>query len=214
MGLSILEQVVSALRTAGFRTQRAYPGAQMPGITEVVAAVQLSKMNVDKQDAVIEVKMVGPQHLGAAACEDAAVAAVEVLHGMKFSCVIEAVAFDGRSGLFCASCIATKPAKERIYIDVPFKINSVIQNRVVSFTAQKQTDEVITQLSEAPWMVRVEQFTPNGREEDTDSAGETFTLTNGKELYQGCKWTSCRRITERDGLRQIREGTATSRTIE
>jgi hypothetical protein len=62
--------------------------------------------------------------------------------------------------------------------------------------------------------VRLEQFFPNGFGEDTDPNGDVFTLTNGVEVYHGCKWTSCTRVTELDGTRQIREGTGVNRTIK
>lgn len=213
MGLAILEQVIAALKAAGFRTQRAYPGTQMPSVTEVVAAVQLAQVDLDKRETTVEIKLVCPQNLGAAACEDAALTAAEALKDIYLSCVVGPVSFDGRSGLFCVSCMATKPQKERIFLDVPFKIGAVNQNRVVLFTAQRQTDEVVTKLSEAPWTVRLEQFTPNTYGEDDDPAGDEFTITSGVEIYHGCKWTSCKRIRELDGLRQIREGTAMYRTV-
>ena len=213
MVVSIIELVVSTLRNAGFRTHRAYPGGEWPEITQVVAAVQLIEADLDKRETVVEVKLLGPQRLGGLACENAAITAAEALKDVDLSCLVGSVSFDGRTGLFCVDCRVTKPERTRLYLDVPFKIGAVEQTRVVSFTAQRKTDEVVTNLSEAPWKVRLEQFFRNGYGEDTDPAGDTFTLTNGEEIYHGCKWTSCARTTELEGTRQIREGTATSRTI-
>lgn len=213
MVVSIIEFVVSTLRDAGFRTHRAYPGGEWPAITQVVAAVQLAEADMDKRETVVEVKLLGPQSLGGLACEDAALTAAEALKDVDLSCTVGSVSFDGRTGLFCVSCMVTKPEKVRMYLDVPFKIGAVEQTRVVSFTAQQQTDELVTNLSEAPWKVRLEQFFRNGYGEDRDPTGSPFTLTNGEEIYHGCRWTSCTRTTELEGTRQIREGTATHRTI-
>lgn len=213
MGLSVIEQVVSALREAGFRTQRAYPGTAMPDVTQVVAAVQLAQADLDTQETVLEVKLLGPQILGAEACEDAAITAAEALKDIDLSCTVGAVDFDGKAGLFSVSCMATKPQKVRNYLDLPFKIGAVEQSRVVSFTALQKVDETVTELSKAPWTVRLEQFFRNGFGEDSDPSGDEFTITNGLEIYHGCKWKSRTRITELNGTRQIREGTAMYRTI-
>lgn len=214
MGLSVIEQVISALRTAGFPTQRAYPGTEIPAIKQVVAAVQLAKADLEKRETTLEVTLLCPQSLGAPALEDAAVTAGEALKDIDLYCVIGAAEFDGRSGLFSIRCLATKPEKVRTYLDVPFRIGAADQSRVVSFTAQQQTSETVTQLSQAPWTLRLEQFFRNGFGEDSDPDGETFTITNGEEIYHGCRWTSCKRTRELEGTRQIREGTAVSRTIQ
>lgn len=213
MGLSVIEQVVSALRAAGFPTQRAYPGTAMPAITQVVAAVQLAEADLETQATTLEVKLLCPQNLGAAALEDAAITAGEALKDIDIACVIGAVEFDGRSGLFYIRCMATKPQKVRTYLDVPFRIGAAEQSRVVSFTSQQQTSDTVTQLSQAPWTVRLEQFFRNGFGEDSDPSAEVFTITNGEEIYHNCRWTSCKRTRELEGTRQIREGTATHRTI-
>lgn len=213
MGRAIIEQVVAALKAAGFRTQRAYPGTEMPNITQVVAAVQLAEADIEKQKTVVDVKLLCPQHLGAQACEDAAFTAAEKLEEIGFRCVIGSAQFDGRAGLFCISCVATKQPEEQIYLDVPFKIGAVEQFRVVSFTAQQIFDEAVAAAGRELWKVRLEQFFYNGSEQDSDPDGDQFTITNNKEIYHGCEWTSRSRVTELDGTRQIREGTAMYRTV-
>ena len=213
LGRAIIEQVVAALKDAGFRTQRAYPGTEMPNITQVVAAVQLAEEDIQKQKTVVDVKLLCPQHLGAQACEDAAFTAAEKLEKSGLSCAIGPAKFDGRSGLFCISCVATKQPEEQIYLDVPFKIGAVEQFRVVSFTAQQIFDEAVAAAGRELWKVRLEQFFYNGSEQDSDPDGDQFTITNNKEIYHGCEWTSRSRVTELDGTRQIREGTAMYRTV-
>ena len=212
MGALIVEKAVSALKNAGFRTQRAYPGSKIPAITQVVAAVQIAEMDFVTDKSTLEVKLLCPHSLGAAACEDDAILAAQALQGVGFSCRIGAVEFDGRAGIFCISCRASLQEYESGAVFIPFKIGAVNQNWVVSFSAQRIADETNPELTNIPWTVRLEQFFPIGSIEDTDPTGGTFTLTNGSEIYHGCKWTSHQRTTEAGGIRQIREGTATHRT--
>lgn len=213
MGYAIIEQAMTVLRGAGFRTQRAYPGTAMPGITSVVAAVQLAEADLENGEMALDVLLVCPQKLGAEACEDAAFTAAEALKNIDLCCKIGATSFDGRSGLFSICCRATKSQKESIYLDVPFKIGAVEQFRVVSFTAQQIFDEEVAAAGRELWKVRLEQFFYNGAEQDSDPTGDQFTITNNKEIYHGCEWTSRSRVTEKDGTRQIREGTAMYRTV-
>ncbi len=208
----MIDQVVSTLRDGGFKTQRAYPGTPAPTITEVVAAVQLIETDSDENKTVVEIKLMGPQHLGAEACEDAAYTVVELMKDIEVSSVVGPATFDGRSGLFCVTCVATKQKAARKYLDLPFRIGAVEQSRVVEFTAQQILDESGTDLQQMPWQVRLEQFFRNGFGEDQNPSGSVFTITNGEEIYVNCRWTSCKRITELDGTRQIREGTAECRT--
>lgn len=213
MGLAIIEQVITALKEAGFRTQRAYPGTAMPSITQVVATVQLEKLDINRQATVLEVKLVGPQSLGAAAVEDAAITAAEAMKSIGLGCVVGTAEFDGRSGLFAVGCEVKNLSEAQNYLGVPFKIGAVEQFRVVSFTAQQIFDEAVAATGAELWKVRLEQFFTNGTGEDSDPTGSQFTITNNKEIYHGCEWTSRSRVTERDGTRQIREGTAMYRTV-
>lgn len=213
MGWAVIDQTVERLRAEGFKTQRAYPGMPMAAITQVVAAVQLVKLDYDARETVLEVKLLSPQNLGAEACEEAAVVVAEALKDIDLSTVVGMAAYDGKTGLFYIDCIATRPQKQRMYLDLPFKIGAVEQSRVVSFTAQ-QVAEPGPVTSETPWTVRLEQYFRNGYGEDKNPSGDEFTITNGEEIYHGCKWTSCKRITELEGTRQIREGTAMYRTIQ
>lgn len=212
MGLVIINTAVSALKNAGFKVQRAYPGETIPAITGVVAAVQLAGMDLTDGNSAVEAKILCPHALGASACEDAAVEAAEVLQAAGFKSRVEAVTYDGRTGYFCANCSASKQEHWFATTYIPLKLGDLEQNWVVSFTAKRATDETNTDLGSVPWTVRVEQFFPTGEIEDKNPSSATFTLTNGSEVYNGCKWTSHQRITEAGGIRQIREGTATSRT--
>lgn len=210
MGSLIIEQAISALKEAGFKTQRAYPGRKMAAITNVVAAVQMAQMDISGKKTELEILMLCPQDLGAEACEDGAITAAQALQTAGFHCKVGKASFDGTTGLFSVSCMALVQAA----VSIPFKIGAVVQNRVVSFTAKRQMDAPPSSQGEGPWTVRVEQFFPAGTTQDSDPDGDQFTLTNGPEIYHGCAWTSHSRVTEADGTRQIREGTSMYRTIK
>ncbi len=213
MTIPMIEQVIAALSDAGFRARRAYPGTEMPRITQVVATVQLAAMDINKQETVLEVKLICPQSLGAQAVEDAAVTAAAAMKNIGLGCVVGTAEFDGRAGLFSISCEVRNLSEEQSYLGVPFKIGAVEQFRVVSFTAQQIFDEALVPEGQELWKVRLEQFFTGGAEEDSDPIGDQFTITNNKEIYHGCEWTSRSRVTERNGTRQIREGTAMYRTV-
>lgn len=204
----MVEQVMATLKAAGFRTQRAYPGEIMPEITGVVAAVGLESVDYTIEATTVKVEILCPLPLGAAVCEDAATEAGAAMQAAGMFCRVENIAFNGRTGLFCAAIMASTAKIADQTGNISFKIGAVVQTYVVSFTAERQTSEEGT-----TWKVRLEQFFPSGAEEDKDPSGSTFTLTNGAEVYHGCSWVSQIRVTEAAGTRQIREGTAMSRTV-
>lgn len=209
----MVEQVISTLKAAGFRTQRAYPGEIMPEITGVVAAVCLESVDYTIEATTVKVEILCPMSLGAAVCEDAATEAGAAMQAAGMFCRVEGVVFNGRTGLFSAAALASTAKLADQIGNMPFKIGAVVQNYVVTFTAERQVSQDTSQVEDAPWTVRLEQFFPFGAKEDTDPSGNTFTLTNGSEVYHGCCWVSQKRVTEAAGTRQIREGTAMSRTV-
>ncbi len=213
MAIPILEQVITTLGNAGFCARRAYPGMKMPNITQVVATVQLAAYDINKKETALEVKLLCPLSMGAQAVEDAAVTAAEEMKNIGLGCVVGTVEFDGRAGLFSVGCEVRNLSEEQSYLGVPFKIGAVEQYRVVSFTAQQIFDGELVPEGQELWKVRLEQFFVGGTVEDSDPSGNQFTITNNKEIYHGCEWTSRSRVTERNGTRQIREGTAMYRTV-
>lgn len=209
MGELMLENILAIMNGGGIRTQRAYPGKAMPLVNETIAAVSLQKADLSTGQTQIKVLVISHSSLGAGACEDTAMAAARALKSAGYACQVEEVTFDGRSGHFCTAILVSNPVDERLQ---NFKIGAVQQQYVVSFTAQRVLEEGQTDLQNAAWTVKLEQFFPKGMSEDSDPSGTQFTLTNGSEVYHGCSWNSQVRVTEADGTRQVREGTAASRT--
>ena len=210
MGELMLDEILSIMNGGGIRTRRAYPGEVMPQVEGTVAAVSLHKADMATGETQIKVLILSHSRYGAGACEDTAMAAARALKVAGYNCQVDSVEFDGRSGLFCMAILVSNPVDKRLK---NFKIGAVVQQHVVSFTAQRKLEEEETDLENAGWMVKLEQFFPTGAAEDSDPNGTQFTLTNGSEIYHGCSWISHSRITEADGTRQIREGTAMSRTL-
>ena len=210
MGTLMLDDILSAMNAGGIRTQRAYPGKPMPQVEETVAAVSLQKADLTTGETQIKVLVLSHSRMGAGACEDTAMAAARALKSAGYSCQVDSVEFDGRSGLFCTAIVVSNPVDKRLK---SFKIGAVPQQHVISFTAQRMLEEPETDLEKAGWTVKLEQFFPLGAIEDSNPSGTQFTLTNGAEIYHGCSWVSQTRVTEADGTRQIREGTAMSRTV-
>lgn len=213
MGKLMLERVIATLKAAGFRTQRAYPAQSMPAITGVVAAACLDSVDYTMEATTVKVEILCPVSLGAAVCEDAAIEAGAAMQAAGMFCRVEGITFNGKTGLFSVAVLASTAKLADQLGNMPFKIGAVVQNYVVTFTAERQVSKDASQVEDAPWTVRLEQFFPFGAKEDTDPSGNMFTLTNGSEVYHGCCWASQKRVTEAAGTRQIREGTAMSRTV-
>lgn len=199
MGKLILEQVVNALNQVGIRAERAYPGRTMPAITQTAAAVSLGESEIREKPVTVLVTVLAPASMGAAACEDAALEAGEVLRRLGGECSVDVCRFDGRTGLFSTAVTAAFSRNMEI------KMDSRNLNHVVSLESWRAVDEEVSSIDGALWYFRLEEFIPWGEEEDYEP-GEPFSLTNGRVTFTGCRWTSCRRITKADGIQMIREG--------
>lgn len=198
MGQLILDQAVGVLRDAGIRAERAYPGGGMPAITDIAAAVSLKEAQLRQKTVTALVTVLAPASMGAAACEEAALAAGETLRQLGAQCSVEACQFDGRTGLFSAAVTAVFAES------VEITLGSAKLKHVVSFAAWREVDEEITDIDGVYWYFRLEEFFPWGESEEA-APGEPFTLVNGNESYTDCRWMSQKRTTEITGIRQIRE---------
>lgn len=203
-----LDKVVSALRAAGFNTQRGYPARKMPILTEAAAAVNLQRLSRKEQTLTALVTIYSPAELGAVACEETALAAADVLTEQGGQCEVLACEFDGRAGLFSEKISAT------FLTAVPVvKLDETVLKYVEAFTCWRTVDEDagITDLDAAPWNFRLEEFFPVDALEEEEPE-EPFYLMhineNGSETFSECRWTYQRRVWSETGTRQIRLGTA------
>ena len=151
MGTLMLDDILSVMNAGGIRTQRAYPGKPMPQVEETVAAVSLQKADLTTGETQIKVLVLSHSRMGAGACEDTAMAAARALKSAGYSCQVDSVEFDGRSGLFCTAIVVSNPVDKRLK---SFKIGAVPQQHVISFTAQRMLEEPETDLEKAEFYFR------------------------------------------------------------
>jgi hypothetical protein len=87
---------------------------------------------------------------------------------------------------------------------------------VVSFSAQRATDEDVTTLAGAGWTFVLEERLPPGSSEPADPS-EPFNLAMsralGDEVFVGCRFTSQTREDTIRGVTQIRKGIAEKRNV-
>lgn len=208
MGKLMLENVTAALRDAGFAVARGFPGGKMAAVSKPVCAVNLQAADLREQTATALVTVLSPAGLGASACEESALAAAQVLAELGGKCAVDACGFNGRTGLYSARITA------RFYTSIPkVSIDGTQLMSITAFTSWRTVDDEITDLDDAPWNFRVEEFFPVGVDEEPELDG-AFTLVHtceaGTKTFAGCTWTYQRRVWSADGVRQIRLGMAES----
>lgn len=206
MGKPILNDVVQALCDAGIPTQRAMPAGKMGTISQTVATVHLLSADIRNKTVTVLTTVLSPAQLGAAACEEAALDAGEVLNQLGGKCSVGSCTFDGRTGLFSVEITAMFQAQTPRIV-----IGEQLLTHVVAFTSWRSLDEEVTDWYNAKWNFRLEEYFPMGEEEDANPTG-TFLLTHvcelGTENYIDSTWTYQRRVWDASGIRQIRLGVA------
>lgn len=208
MGKLILEKTVDTLRSAGFSVERGFPAGAIPTVTEPVCAVNLKQANLRQQTATVLVTVLSPMELGASACEEAALEAARILSEMGGKCTVNACTAQEKVDLFSSEVTA------QFFTSVPKVVlgGQALQS-VTAFTCWRTVDEEITNLDDAPWCFRLEEFFPLGVEEELEPE-EPFLLLHisehGSKTFSNCTWTYQRRVWSADGTRQIRLGQAES----
>lgn len=208
MGQLILSNVVQALCDAGINAERAYPARKLAAITEPVAAVSLKQAQLRGQTLTALVRILSPVELGGAVCEETALTAGEALTELGGDCSVEECRLEGRTGLFCVD-ITVQFQTEKPMV----KLNGMPLQYVEAFTCWRTVDEDagVTELDDAKWYFRLEEFFPAGTELE-DEPEEPFSLLHvssiDSEMFYSCRWTYQRRIWGSTGIRQIRLGSA------
>lgn len=105
--------MIEALKNAGFRAERGYPGKGMPYPDAPVVAVSLQEQTANSFR--LAVRIYCTVELGGILCEDRALDMVPVLQKLGADCTVGPCGFDGKSGLFSICVLAgwdTSPAEE------------------------------------------------------------------------------------------------------
>lgn len=219
MGQSVIEYVVQLLIDGGIRAAAALPPGSLLRVTEPVAAVSLAGADTEKSSVTVLVEIVGPERLGGSVCQLKALDACGILVASGASCKQGSCSFLNKGNLFCVPVTAVCYGENSSDGWVPTRklmvqMGQIVLENAVSFSAEQILDEEHTDLNQAPWEFRVEEFFSRGTTEKSTPA-EPFALTvsiGGKtEQYLGCEITWRQRTAEETGIRQNWGGTATGR---
>lgn len=215
---TIVGNVIDALRSAGIRSDEAYPGGRIPALTGAVAAVQLGKVDRSVRTTQVIVTVMSPAAAGGSICEMTALRAMDTLQDIGGTCVKNVCRFDEVANVFYIEILADffGSAGESSWSAGPGYAVTIGQQpmvHVVSFAAERSTDEEVTAIANAKWRFTLEELLPPGTSEPPDPT-EPFTLKvsrpGGDETFEGCRWTSVKREETIRGISQIRKGTADS----
>lgn len=224
MGRTIVEMVVDALNTWGIRADRACPGTWMPEIGTVAAAVQLMQLDQKKKTAQVLISVLVPADRGAAGAEDSALAVCQWMNTLGGVCQQKKAVYLPGPDWFCAEVYAEFAGREtangwmaETQETFCVEINSAVIPDAVSFKANRETDDEIIAIENSVWHFCLEEHMEVGATEVSVPVAD-FTIQvrrgNRTEIFRGCTLTGQSREMTPDGLRQIREGTATQMQIQ
>ena len=218
---TIVGNVIDALMAAQIRADEAYPGRRIPALTGPVAAVRLGKMDRSVRTTTVEVVLMSPASGGGSLCENTALRAIEVLQNMGGTCTKDVCKFDEMADVFYIDVEAEffGTAMENKWSAGPgysITIGQQPMPQVVSFSAQRATDQEVTSLANAKWTFVMEELLIPGTSEPPDP-GDSFVLkvsrSGGDETFTGCRFTSQQRQDTIKGVTQTRKGIAEKRTV-
>ena len=221
MGQMIVDKVITLLSEGGIRAEAAYPAERITRVEDPVAAVSLEKADLDKQTVAVLVEIFGPQEKGGYLCQKKALDACAILEGAGAVCSQGGCDFVSKGNVFRVPVTAVFQGIARAD-----SIESIPKYTIVTgpltlsyacgFSAEQEVTTTATNLQTAPWEFTVEEFFPWGVQAtlEADEPFDLFVSCMGKaEQYEMCKWTHRKRIAEQKGIRQIRTGKATGRSI-
>ena len=227
MGYSILELVLRRLREDGFSADIAFPGQKFPQISDTVAAVHIQKVDRANLEVTVEINIICPASVGGTVCEMKALRATEVLRWSGAVCVQNGCTYDGVAQVYVVSVLATFTGVTEadnctVWPGFYCYVDDQLHRFVTGFTAVQETgaaaEYVIgqalpigTSAGTSAWEIQLEELIPVGSPEFENPTGPCVIsiLTEEKtEIYSGCRWTSIRRESTKQGLRRIRKGVA------
>lgn len=188
---------VDALRSAGIRADRGFPGDRIKAITGPVAAVTVEQS--DQKKIVLAVTVYSPGNQGGRACEELAQTVAEVLRQKRGRCQVGSCRFDTESGLFSVKVTAVwlESLHNAVQIDdvtLAYATEfSAVQTRQVQQVTDPETGEKSVVNEEVIWTVAIEEVLPF-REVMVVDHKASFTLRvkheNCTEIYPECYWLS------------------------
>lgn len=106
MGNSIINQVITLLKTEGFAAGEAFPGGKPPMLTEPAAAVSIHGADWRKRTVTVCVHILCPESLGAVRCQSEALRAGNILSRKGAWCSQGRCGYDGLSGMHTLELLA------------------------------------------------------------------------------------------------------------
>lgn len=221
--MGLIEQVIEKLNAAGLRAEESYPGRPIPYLQDVAAAVSLEEADLAKKTATVAVAVMAPARIGGGACRAPAATAAQVLEALGGVWKQGSCALDGKGDFYRVkvSAVFSGEAAEAGWAGAPvgFTVqqeNTVLTHAVRFTLTQQQDPESGLTLEASPVTFELEeQFAPG--EPETLFTGQSFVLRirrpSSLEILHGCRWVGIRRIDTLTGLRQIRTGSAASRSM-
>ena len=218
--MSITQKVIDGLNAAGLSAERAYPGSQIPHLTQVRMAVSLEKMEYAAWSATVLVNVMASAAMGGSVCEEAALQAAQAMEALGGECTQEECQFHGYADAYCVRVLGKFYGETVMdgWTKTPsftVKLGTSTLSNAVSFQAERQVDEATgLPLDQSAWFFRLEEQFGRG-EAPAPPPSEPFSLTvsrsTGVETYRECTWISVQVEDTASGLRQVRKGVANSR---
>lgn len=220
MGYAIVEAVITALREAGIRADKAWPGKKMPKLEDIVAAVSLQLADRAKKLECVKVSVFAPAAQGGAACEAGGKQVCDILQTMGANCIQNACGFQSNTGIFCVEVLGsflteqpTQPDTEPMVYTFSAMVAGKAVDNLTSATAYRMWDNETGMMLDT-WTVQlVEQITGVEEAVQVEEPFEIrLTRNTQTDVYSGCRWSSWRRVLDSSGLKQTRSAIAQSRT--
>jgi len=225
MGQQWLNEVLAALRTAGWRAEPGYPGpgASMPETP--VAAVNLCSFDTRQSSTGITVSVLVPGGIGLAQCQAAAVQAAELLGTVGGEWSFAGWQYDGRLDCFRVDLEGNQQFSTPVGRSYEVLIGENLQDWVTEFTAKKdmqrrlyrphgQTTPVGITAPICGWTIELVQRIPFGSPEPEETADQfALTVRSGASgmKYLDCCWGEYESRQCEDGIRVCRRGFALER---
>lgn len=212
--------MITALRGAGIRAAKAWPGQKMPAPEGIMAAVSLQLADRAEKLERVKVSVFAPAVMGGSGCEATGKRICDIMQAMGANCIQNACAFQSNTGLFCVEVLGnflteqpTEPDTEPVVYTFSAMVAGEVVDNLVSATAYRMWDEVTKTVLDT-WTVQLEEQITGI--EDVAQVEEPFeirlTRNNQTDVYSGCNWSSWRRVLDSSGLKQTRSAIAQSRT--
>lgn len=219
--MGIIDYVATLLNQGGIRAEAAWPAEIMVMSLTPLAALSIENANREECTVTVLVDIVCDLKAGAAVCQTRALDACDILENAGARCTQGKCSIDEGARLFIVPVHAVFYGIAHSQEWLPMAKCSVDMNQVpmeylCDCAIERAVELAYPTLADAPWQFTLEEFFPFGVAEPLEAL-ESFELTivrnNAVETYQGCVVKRHRRVVEEKGIRQIREGVASGRTV-